>query len=376
MTVDADKSPEPDPPPGSKRSPESEPVVNSESVAESEHGPHQVRRAELLESPSAVTAQDALKLTLAGQVAPRRWRRHLQAVVRHLDHGVPLDEALRQQASAMPRELRCLFQEAMVVPDPTSLLVEAVRARADVRQGWRELISIILYPLGLFVVALSIGVGFSYAMTQMVDMNWIDQFGFAGFDSTVTNLVDQHHAVVGLAVITAWVGIMLLTIALVGPSWAWIAVLGGFVLIGKPLRWTSLREILHRFELFVSQGLSTLDAANSVSRSFSSSSQAVVTRAIARRIEAGMPLGKALGASMLTDGLCRPALLMLDDSDDISRSMGKTADLLGQMTDQRCQMLGSILPVFVLSLVGTILWATLSAYFVGLMPLFNMLWYF
>lgn len=331
-------------------------------------------QAEILEPGASAISLDALKLRLAQQIAPFRWKGAIASLANQVAGGAPLGEAVAGLKASTPVELRSLLAEAMQTAEPASLLVEAIRVREDVRRNWRELMGLILYPALLLGFAIAVGVAFSFTMQSMIDFEWIEEFGLAGGEQVHNNLVDQHHAIVGLAMICTWVGVVLLTLAIAGPAWAWVSVVGGLVVIGKPLRWVSLQEILNRYQLFIAQGMSTTDTADAVARSFRSSGQSTVAAAIARRIHAGVPLGKAIGSSMLSDGVCRPALLMLDQREsDMAQSLRETAELLGMLVEQRCRTLSAVLPVFVLCLVGTILWATLSAYFMGLRPLLMMI---
>ena len=331
-------------------------------------------QAEVLEPGTAAVSLDALKLRLAQQIAPIRWKGSITRLANEVNSGTAMDEAVAALPASTPAELRALLVEAMQTSEPASLLVEAIRVREDVRRNWRELMSLILYPALLLAFAITVGLAFSYTMQSMVDFEWIEEFGLPGGEQVRNNLIDQHHAIVGLAMICTWVGVVLLTIAVVAPAWAWVSVVGGLVVIGKPLRWVSLQEILSRYQLFIAQGMSTADTADAVARSFRNSGQSTVAAAIARRIHAGVPLGQAIGSSMLSDGVCRPALLMLDQrGSDMSQSLRETADLLGMLVEQRCRTLSAVLPLFVLCFVGTILWATLSAYFMGLRPLLMMI---
>lgn len=336
--------------------------------------PNSTEPAEILDTVAGALTLDALKLRMAALVAPRRWRTAIQKTSQAIDDGKSLEESFRDNRNAMPAECVALFQEALRTPDPAGLLVQALVTRKEVRESWREFIALIMYPGCLFVFAISVAISFSYLMQSMVTLEWIEEFGLAGLDYVENGIRDQHHAMVGLGMITGWIAIVMLSIFWVGPAWAPLAVVGGIILIGRPLRWINLRELLKRFQLFIDQGLNTGDAAKAVSRSFASGGQAVVAKAVSQRIESGVPLGKSIGESMLSDGLCRPTLLMLDlRQDQLPKALGDTADLIGQLTEQRCHTLATILPVFGLFLVGTLIWASISAYIQTLLPLISMI---
>ncbi|MEM7559879.1 MAG: type II secretion system F family protein, partial [Planctomycetota bacterium] len=124
---------------------------------------------------------------------------------------------------------------------------------------------------------------------------------------------------------------------------------------------------------FVSQGLSLPEASRAVSRSFSASSQAIVTRKISERIEAGTTLGRALASSLLSDGICRPILFMMDQRPDLAFALQENAQLLGRLVDRRCRGLSAMVPVFMLLGVGAVVWSALTVYFLGLSPMITMI---
>lgn len=331
-------------------------------------------QSEILDGPSAL---DALRLRLAAQLAPRRWRGPLESLATAIDSGEALEQAFEQRQQAIPQELRCLIAEALSVPEPTTLVLDAVRIRQTIGRDWRELMQLMTYPLLLFGLALVVGGAFSFLMLGP-QTAWIthqfEMFGLTDGEPFIAFMNDQHQSIVGLTIACGWTIVSMLTIAVVGPRWAWSAVLGGVLLIGPPLRWISLREILQRYELFISQGTSPIAATEAVTRTFRHSNQAVAAAAIAQRIQAGMPLGQALCASLLSDGLSRPALRLLDlRGEDMPRALEETAELLGVLTEQRCRGLSLLLPMFSILMVGTIVWATMSVYLLAFLPLVSMI---
>jgi hypothetical protein len=113
---------------------------------------------------------------------------------------------------------------------------------------------------------------------------------------------------------------------------------------------------------------------DAVARSFRNSRQAVYSQSIARSVDQGVPIGKALGSSTLTDGLCRPVLLLIDErGEDTVQSLTESAEVLGRMADHRCQSLMTVIPVFGLALVGTILFGAIASYLLTLTPLIMMI---
>ncbi|MCA9131618.1 MAG: type II secretion system F family protein [Planctomycetales bacterium] len=325
--------------------------------------------ADMLEPHGALTL-DALQLRLAAQLAPARWRGSLVDLAKRIEGGQPLEEVFASMRSSQPAELRCLLDEAVRVPAPSKLILDSLRARRTVADHWQLVLGMISYPLLLLAVALIIAVTFSFAMRSMIDFQALENLGMTEYARAIAVAEDQHHAILGLGLAFGWTLLILVTLVVAGPPWAWTAVIGGMMLIGYPLRWMRLQEILQRFELFMAQGISPAAAVAATSRSFARSGQAPAAAAIAQRVAAGMPLGRALSASALSDGLCRPALSLLDQrGSELPTALAETSSLLGRLVEQRCRVLSSVLPPFLLILVGTIVWAAMWRYVMLLLPL-------
>ncbi len=330
---------------------------------------------EIISGPLAL---DGLKLRLAAQVAPRRWRRPLESLAQAIDGGDGLDVAFERQQASHPQELRCLIAESLSVPDPTQLILDAIRIRRHIGRDWYELIHLMIYPLMLFGLALVVGCAFNFLTLGSPDFSVYDFYQDIGLRSGIepflSFITDQFQAIIGLTLASGWTLLVLITIALVGPRWGLSSVLGGVLLIGQPFRWILLREILQRYELFIAQGVTSVAAAEAVARTFQQSSQAVAARAVAGRIQAGIPLGQSLCLSLLSDGLVRPALRLLDlRGSEMPRALSDTAELLGNLTAQRCRGLAMLLPIFSILFVGSIVWATVAVYLLMIMPMIGLI---
>lgn len=319
---------------------------------------------------TAVEMLNSVKLQLAQQYAPRRWRAWIGSVALALEQGTPLDEAVRRVRSSAPTELGPLIDSAMQVHAPTQLILDAMRTRESLRSSWKELWILLLYPAITLVFAISIGAMFSSTM----DVDFLGEFGLKGADQILALVHDQRQSMFGLAFVVGWTILVLGTIALIGPAWALTSIIGGVRVFGRPLRWINLSEILHRYRLFISQGMPTIDAAKAVSQSFSSSAQRYAAEGIERRIRQGSTLGDAFASTSMSDGLCRPALRMLDyRGNDLAASLGETSELLQHMVEQRCRSLAGVMPLLVLLIVGSVVWSIFSCYLLAFMPLVSMI---
>ena len=126
--------------------------------------------------------------------------------------------------------------------------------------------------------------------------------------------------------------------------------------------------------LFISQGKTVTESVRAVERGMRYSGLARIVRAVGDRIEAGMTMGQAFRLSILSDGLCRPALSALDRlADNSERGVMQVSELLLNMAARRCQMLSATMPVIVLLLAGSIIWNTLQCYVVFFMALVSIL---
>ena len=324
----------------------------------------------LLADVTGVEILNSVKLQLAQQYAPWRWRSWIESLILSLEQGTPLDEAIHKLRSSAPRELGVIVDSAMQVGAPTQLILDALRTREALRTSWRELWYLLLYPTITLVFAITIGVMFSTTM----DFDFLEEFGLAGAERVLGLVDDQRQAMYGLAFVVGWTMLVLGTVALVGPAWALTSIIGGVRVFGRPLRWINLSEILHRYQLFTAQGLSTLDAAAAVTQSFSNSSQRYAAEGIERRIRQGSSLGDAFAATSLSDGLCRPALRMLDfRGADLPNALDETSELLRQMVEQRCRSLSGVMPLLVLLIVGSVVWSIFSCYLLAFMPMVSMI---
>lgn len=323
--------------------------------------------------PQAVTPTlDALKLRLSAQVAPRRWRSALATLAERLEAGISLDVAVEAARGKLPRELETLIVQAMRTPDPTRLLLDAVRVRETAQAGWRQFWQLIAYPLVLLGATLCVVLLFSLVLQSLP--NVAEQFGFSGAESIQAVADDHHQAVVGLAFVYAWTLLTMVTIAIIGPRWAWTAIVSGMFLIGRPVRWLAMHEIVMRLEMFISQGLSVADSAGAVAESFRHSSQGPVTGAIAERVQQGVPLGSSLGDCTVAEGLSRPMLELIDlRCSDLCSALRDTAELLRALAEERCRTLAVLLPGFLILLIGSLLWSAVGTYLSSLAPLISMI---
>ncbi len=320
-----------------------------------------------------VTATEMLngvKLRLAEQYAPWRWRKWIDTLASAVERGESLEVAIAKHDAGAPREAGAIAASALLVGDPAQLILDVLRMRGELRRSWLDLWMLLLYPMFTLTFAVAIGALFS----SLMDFKFLEEFGLSGAQKVLATVKDQQQAMYGLAFVVGWTGLIIGTIAAVGPVWSLTAVVGGLRMFGRPLRWINLSEILHRYALFINQGLATTDASAAVTRSFAASAQRYAAEGIEHRIAQGSSLGSAFAATSLSDSLSRPSLRMLDHRGaDVASSLAETSQLLQYLVEQRCRSLAGVMPLLVLLLVGTIVWSIFSCYLQAFMPLVSML---
>lgn len=94
---------------------------------------------------------------------------------------------------------------------------------------------------------------------------------------------------------------------------------------------------------------------------------------IAERHEAGLPIGETLARSLLSDGLCGPALLSLDYPNQARPNFANAAQILWRLSEMRLNTLSSILPFLIFVFIVNVVVGTLSTYLGLLVNLIRLL---
>jgi type II secretory pathway component PulF len=317
--------------------------------------------AEIVQPGSAAANLDSLNLRIALQIAPRRWVSSLRKLVNSTEQGQSLDEAVRQHSRNMPIELRSLLEAGLKLPEPTRFLLDAIVARRDSEGVRWQLIALVIYPLAMLLFA----AGICFIVTSLLHVlmtEGFSDFGLVGFDQAAAYVQDQSMALMAAIGILVWCVVVGLTLRLVGPRWAGVAVLGGLPLYGKPTRWIILNELVHRLGLASGQVNDPIMAMEATAASFQGSSNEVVANLACRRMISGVSTGSAFTQSMLSDGLCAPLLLSIDQNQNLAEGCERVAKALRRIADTRCKFLSMTMPVFVIITIATMIWGTISGY--------------
>lgn len=323
----------------------------------------------------ATTTQDAIKLQIAAQLAPRQWRDELDKVRAGLAKGHDWPAAIAE-VDARQAELRQLLSAALAAGDPTGILLKLLQHRATARISWRQLITTLVYPLVLLLAALFLGSLMSVAMLGLVTKTWENDKRFSAFPETILDrAVEFYDASIGGLFLVGWCcAIIGIAYWLATPN-AWLKLVGSVPVLGRPYRWMVLSEVLTRISVF-SQSQPTLEKALELTaQSFGSQAPASIGRYLVQAIHRGEALPNAIHKTIISDARAGMALTLID-STDLSASTLAASRLIDEMILATCQQLRLILPVFIMILVASIIWSTWSSYFEILSAFRNSFFYF
>lgn len=314
----------------------------------------------------ANTTNDAIKLRISAQLAPRRWRHELEQLGTDIEQGRDWQTAIDDITERRP-ELGHLLSAALAAGHPASITMHLIQQRAISRVSWQGLLSSLAYPLMLLTIALLVGSLMSMSMLGLVTNTWNEA------DELMKRVQEFYDASMGGLFLVAWgIGLAVLAYWIATPN-AWLKLMGSVPVFGRPYRWLHLSELLSRISIF-SQFQPALDRTLTLTaQSFGAQAPAAISLFLAQAIEQGEALPNAIHKTIVSDSRAGMALTLIDPS-DISGSTLRASRLVDEMILATCNQLRLILPVFILLLVASIIWGTWSSYF-ELLAAFRELFY-
>lgn len=322
----------------------------------------------------ANTTNDAIKLRIAAQLAPRRWRRELERLGAEIEQGRDWQKAIDDVTKRRP-DLGYILSAALAAGHPASITMNLIQQRAISRVSWQGLLSSLAYPLILLAIALLVGSLMSMSMLGMVTSTWNEAGDrLLPFDAPVMNRVQEFYdASIGGLFLVAWgIGLAVLAYWIATPN-AWLKLMGSVPVFGRPYRWLHLSDLLTRISVF-SQFQPALDRTLTLTaQSFGAQAPAAISLYLAQAIEQGEALPNAIHKTIVSDSRAGMALTLIDPS-DLSGSTLRASRLVDEMILATCNQLRLILPVFIMLLVASIIWGTWSSYF-ELLAAFRELFY-
>lgn len=328
--------------------------------------------AQIIEPASAVATLDTLHLKIAIQAAPLRFRPGFAKILEAMDQGQSLQVAVEKIRSTLSSRARPLVDAALRLPEPTKFLLDVTCAtESHSRLNWQVRI-LLIYPLVLIGITAAICAMICRSLNVIVNEG-IGEFGLAGYEVVANLVADQLSANIAIFAAVVWCLVIALTIRLCGPSWSFVAVLGGLPIIGKPLRWLSLSELLSCYASALRQIDEPRKATEVTAGSFQNSDLEMVAQLVHQRILGGTSLGTAISQSLLSDSLCTPVLLTLDRTRELSAACQRVSDTIKTMAEARLRLVSGIIPLLVLATIATIVWGTLGGYVSILMLMVRMM---
>ena len=163
----------------------------------------------------------------------------------------------------------------------------------------------------------------------------------------------------------AWSLAVLLTVRLLGTSSLWLRMVGSLPVIGRPYRWLTLSDLLSRLAVFSQVQPALPQALRTTARSYGNAALAALTERVAVRIEQGMRLQHALHRTILSDDRAGVTLTLIEmDETQYAPSIDRASRALSQMARFTCDRLKLVLPLFILFIIASLIWAAWSCYVV------------
>ena len=277
---------------------------------------------------------EQLKLQLAIELAPRRWRTTFLAFAKQISAGLGINEAIAN--SRPPRPLANLLRAVSDCPDPFATLTEllaATRKRTTLSQAFTPLV----YPL--IVVALT------FLMTSL--LAWIGQYAVSGTEwvNWATNekndfIRQLFHAQwsrsVAAGTLLVWSLIVVGVVLCLAPRMVRLNLVIHVPWFGKLARWSMLRDLVERLGIFIGTGISADQATECMVQCYRGSLMEIPARGIAKRIRLGQPIDEAIRKSILCDEFLRPATLPLEDArQEIPTKLAEFETLVDSIFEQR-----------------------------------------
>lgn len=316
-------------------------------------------------------ALDILRLRIATQVAPRNWISSLESLCKLLEAGQTWEQVTDESSGwKAPAALRALAKSAYQCGQPSEVLLEVLRRRSQLGWSWHELIAAILYPMILLITSLAVSLWTSQVISQLFYAQWVVDFGIQL--SRVKQIAnDQLNMTFSTGLVVGWLLFVLGTVKIIGTPIAWVKLVGNLPLFGRPYRWLRLSDVLSRIMAISTRQPSLTAALRLTAESYGGQAEGWIVRRIAESVESGIGFKQAVHRTILSDEWAGSALALIElDEGHFVDSLARASSLLEQMARQTCERLSAILPLFILLLVGGIIWGTWSSY-VSAMALLN-----
>ncbi len=314
------------------------------------------------------------KFRIATFYSPANWRVHLERIADDLEKERDFQQILDRYR--LPAELNSILMGSLSAADPAAFLIQVLRNRDSVRREWNGLLKSFIYPGCMIVLAGLIAWSIcrlSYGILAEFENDRVFRDSFnPAFAMNQLLLADFSNSIVSMGLVLAWLAGTILAIRSIGPRWTWIALLTGLPFVGRPLRWIYLVDVLTPIRGFISEGRNPNEAAIATAKIFEATGLSPFVQSLATRLDAGIPMGRAIKESTLSDGLVGPAIGLLDSAQgNLPHRLDSVIQLLEQLIRQRCRGMVTVVSMLGVLFAGSIVWGTLSLFYASMFGLLN-----
>jgi type II secretory pathway component PulF len=311
--------------------------------------------------PPASAQIDALKLRVAAKAASARWRRSIDRLADEIQAGKSWEEATAGPGWRPDANLRALVETALSSGHPADLTLNLLQRHAATMSSWRELLTALTYPSALLVVSLLVATATGSLMMQVCAQD-------VGWNTDKKHLLiveDFQDMAIATSITLVWSLAILLTVRLLGTSSLWLRMVGSLPVIGRPYRWLALSDLLSRLAVISQVQPALPQALRTTGRSYGDAALTALADRVAMRVEQGMTLQHALHKTILSDDRAGVTLTLIEmDETQYAPSIDRASRLLSQMACLTCDRLKLVLPLFILFIVASLIWAAWSCYVV------------
>lgn len=307
--------------------------------------------------PSNVVA-DVLKLRVAVQLAPFRWRRAIEQICTDLESGQSWQTAIGR-AREVNGELADIAGAGLAAGHPADITLGLLRHRALGRVAWRELVAAVLYPS--IILSLALIIGSLTALAMMTSMVGFAREQWPMTESASVRAHDYYDASMGGLLSIGWLIVLGVSAHVVATPSSWLKIVGSLPLVGRPYRWLGLSEFLMRLSVFAKYQPSLLEAIHSTARSFGAGALAPVATYVADRVAEGEPFEGALHSTIVSDSRAGIALAVIEPV-NLSQSLQRAGELLNEMIAYTCRRIRMLYSLVALLVIISTIWGAWATY--------------
>ena len=284
---------------------------------------------------------DSLRLQLAAELAPARWKKSLTRFSKLIRAGAIWADSVSQAKPA--RDLKNLLLAVSNCPAPIETLCELLRAKRN-NKTFLQALQPLLYPALLLLATFLVTSGMAWiGSTITMGLEWYDwRRGRA--DNLISRLFQsQWIRAVATAYLVGWLVLVALILRFLGAPLTRLSLAIELPVVGKLVRWSMFRDMTSTYSVFLASGGNAEQAAQALAECYQGSLLAIPARGLLQRIRAGQPIEQAIWNSVLCDEFLGPASRSLQRSEEqTSSGLQSLSSLANQLFEQRMSALSQV----------------------------------